>query len=176
MTDKYIPKKAASGKTYLCNWWSAVVEANFSTIFSAVSKHISGKEDRHKAEDIDYSDNITVKEQIDKKADKTDLANKVDKVEGKGLSTNDLTDDYKSKLDALNSNLAGKATNTSVLRTTVPNQPFTPTSDYHPATKKYVDDSVKAVGSLSNLTTTEKTSIVAAINELKAAIDALKGS
>ena len=104
------------------------------------------------------------------------VANKVDKVEGKGLSTNDLTDDYKSKLDALNSNLAGKATNTSVLRTTVPNQPFTPTSDYHPATKKYVDDSVKAVGSLSNLTTTEKTSIVAAINELKAAIDALKGS
>ena len=53
---------------------------------------------------------------------------------------------------------------------------FTPTSDYQPATKKYVDDSVKAVGSLSNLTTTEKTSIVAAINELKAAIDALKGS
>lgn len=107
---------------------------------------------------------------------KDSLATKVDKVEGKGLSTNDLTDDYKSKLDALNSNLAGKATNTSVLRTTVPNQPFTPTSDYHPATKKYVDDSVKAVGSLSNLTTTEKTSIVAAINELKAAIDALKGS
>lgn len=70
------------------------------------------------------------------------VANKVDKVEGKGLSTNDLTDDYKSKLDALNSNLAGKATNTSVLRTTVPNQPFTPKTDYHPATKKYVDDSV----------------------------------
>lgn len=107
---------------------------------------------------------------------KDSLATKVDKVEGKGLSTNDLTDDYKSKLDALNSNLAGKATNTSVLRTTVPNQPFTPKTDYHPATKKYVDDSVKAVGSLSNLTTTEKTSIVAAINELKAAIDALKGS
>ena len=86
---------------------------------------------------------------------KDSLATKVDKVEGKGLSTNDLTDDYKSKLDALNSNLAGKATNTSVLRTTVPNQPFTPTSDYHPATKKYVDDSVAAL----------KTELLALINK-----------
>ena len=104
------------------------------------------------------------------------LATKVDKVEGKGLSTNDFTNNYKSKLDALNQNLSNKASCSSVLMTIVPNDPFTPTSDYHPATKKYVDDSVKAVGSLSNLTTTEKTSIVAAINELKAAIDALKGS
>ena len=153
-----------------------MVEANFSTIFSAVSKHIAGAKDRHKAEDIDYSDNTTIKEQIDKKADKTDLANKVDKVEGKGLSTNDLTDEYKGKLDALNQNLSNKASCSSVLMTIVPNDPFTPKTDYHPATKKYVDDSVEAVGSLSNLTTTEKTSIVAAINELKAAIDALKGS
>ena len=107
---------------------------------------------------------------------KDSLATKVDKVEGKGLSTNDFTKDYKSKLDALNQNLSNKASCSSVLMTIVPNEPFTPTSDYHPATKKYVDDSVKAVGSLSNLTTTEKTSVVAAINELKAAIDALKGS
>ena len=176
MTDKYIPKKAASGKTYLCNWWNAVVESNFSTIFSAVSKHIAGVKDRHKAEDIDYSDNTTVKEQIDKKADKTDLATKVDKVEGKDLSTNDLTDTYKNRLEALPNNLANKASCSSVLMTIVPNSPFTPKTDYHPATKKYVDDSVKSVGSLSDLTTTEKTSIVAAINELKAAIDALKGS
>ena len=107
---------------------------------------------------------------------KDSLANKVDKVEGKGLSTNDFTKDYKSKLDALNQNLSNKASCSSVLMTIVPNEPFTPKTDYHPATKKYVDDSVKAVGSLSNLTTTEKTSVVAAINELKAAIDALKGS
>lgn len=107
---------------------------------------------------------------------KDSLATKVDKVEGKGLSTNDLTDEYKGKLDALNQNLSNKASCSSVLMTIVPNNPFTPKTDYHPATKKYVDDSVKAVGSLSNLTTTEKTSIVAAINELKAAIDALKGS
>ena len=107
---------------------------------------------------------------------KDSLATKVDKAEGKGLSTNDFTNNYKSKLDALNQNLSNKASCSSVLMTIVPNDPFTPKTDYHPATKKYVDDSVKAVGSLSNLTTTEKTSIVAAINELKAAIDALKGS
>ena len=107
---------------------------------------------------------------------KDSLATKVDKAEGKGLSTNDFTNNYKSKLDALNQNLSNKASCSSVLMTIVPNNPFTPKTDYHPATKKYVDDSVKAVGSLSNLTTTEKTSIVAAINELKAAIDALKGS
>lgn len=107
---------------------------------------------------------------------KDSLATKVDKVEGKGLSTNDFTNNYKSKLDALNQNLSNKASCSSVLMTIVPNNPFTPKTDYHPATKKYVDDSVKAVGSLSNLATTEKTSIVAAINELKAAIDALKGS
>ena len=104
---------------------------------------------------------------------KDSLATKVDKVEGKGLSTNDLTDDYKSKLDALNSNLAGKATNTSVLRTTVPNQPFTPTSDYHPATKKYVDDSVatkvdKVEG--KGLSTNDLT------NDYKSKLDALNGN
>ena len=107
---------------------------------------------------------------------KDSLATKVDKVEGKGLSTNDFTETYKKRLDALPNNLANKASCSSVLMTIVPNSPFTPKTDYHPATKKYVDDSVKSVGSLSDLTTTEKTSIVAAINELKAAIDALKGS
>ena len=111
------------------------------------------------------------------KAEVAKIKDKVDKVEGKGLSTNDFTNNYKSKLDALNQNLSNKASCSSVLMTIVPNDPFTPTSDYHPATKKYVDDSVASkVGSLSNLTTNEKTSIVAAINELKAAIDALKGS
>ena len=73
----------------------------------------------------------------------TTLSAKVDKVTGKGLSKNDFTDDYKAKLDNLNTNisetLAGKADKTEVLtktNTTV----FTPTADYQPATKKYVDD------------------------------------
>ena len=36
------------------------------------------------------------------------LGNKVDKVSGKGLSTNDFTDEYKSKVDAMKSNLVGE--------------------------------------------------------------------
>ena len=76
---------------------------------------------------------------------KDSLATKVDKAEGKGLSTNDFNDDYKGKLDALNQNLSNKASCSSVLMTIVPNNPFTPKTDYHPATKKYVDDSVSAL-------------------------------
>ena len=222
MSDKYIPKKAASGKTYLRDWWNAVTEANFTTIFSAFSKHINGSADRHKADEIDYSDNVTVKAKIDTKVDKisgkglstndytnaekaevakikdkvdkvagkglsandytdeekaevakvkdkvdkvsgkglstndftsayktkldnldTNLNNKVDKVTGKGLSKNDFTDDYKAKLDNLDTNisetLAGKADKTEVL-TKTNTTAFTPTADYQPATKKYVDD------------------------------------
>ncbi len=222
MSDKYIPKKAASGKTYLRDWWNAVTEANFTVIFSAFSKHINGSADRHKADEIDYSDNVTVKAKIDTKVDKisgkglstndytdaekaevakikdkvdkvagkglsandytdeekaevakvkdkvdkvsgkglstndftsayktkldnldTNLNNKVDKVTGKGLSKNDFTDDYKAKLDNLDANisetLAGKADKTEVL-TKTNTTAFTPTADYQPATKKYVDD------------------------------------
>lgn len=42
---------------------------------------------------------------------------------------------------------------------------YTPTSDYNPATKKYVDD---ITGALTNLATTDKTSLVNAINEVLA--------
>lgn len=73
----------------------------------------------------------------------TNLNTKVDKVTGKGLSKNDFTDDYKAKLDNLNTNisetLAGKADKTEVL-TKTNTTAFTPTADYQPATKKYVDD------------------------------------
>ena len=40
---------------------------------------------------------------------------------------------------------------------------YTPTSDYNLSTKKYVDD---ITGSLENLQTTDKTSLIAAINEV----------
>ena len=49
-----------------------------------------------------------LKEELDKKAKASDLTNKVDKVTGKGLSKNDFTDDYKAKLDNLDTNLSGK--------------------------------------------------------------------
>ena len=105
--DKYIPKKASSGKTFLCDWWNATVEANDSKIFAAFSKHIAGEDDRHGADDIDYSEDKTVKQAVDDEASSrksadtqmqtqiTGLSNsKVDKVEGKGLSSNDLTDKH----------------------------------------------------------------------------------
>jgi len=246
MSDKYIPKKAASGKTYLRDWWNAVTEANFTTIFSAFSKHINGSADRHKADEIDYSDNVTVKAKIDTKVDKisgkglstndytnaekaevakikdkvdkvagkglsandytdeekaevakvkdkvdkvsgkglstndftsayktkldnldANLNNKVDKVTGKGLSKNDFTDDYKAKLDNLDANisetLAGKADKTEVL-TKTNTAAFTPTADYQPATKKYVDDKVSNINIpvVDNLTSTSTTSALSA--------------
>ena len=80
--------------------------------------------------------------------------NKVDKVTGKGLSKNDFTDDYKAKLDNLDTNisetLAGKADKTEVL-TKTNTTAFTPTGDYQPATKKYVDDNKTQIA--DNLTT-----------------------
>ena len=88
---------------------------------------------------------------------------KVDKVSGKGLSTNDFTDDYKAKLDNLDTNisetLAGKADKTEVL-TKTNTTAFTPTGDYQPATKKYVDDNKTPV--VDNLTSTSPTSALSA--------------
>lgn len=72
----------------------------------------------------------------------TNLNNKVDKVTGKGLSANDFTSAYKTKLDNLDTNLTAKA-NTSAVLTKTNTEEFTPTEDYHPATKKYVDDFIK---------------------------------
>ncbi len=69
------------------------------------------------------------------------LSNKIDKVDGKGLSTNDFTNTYKTKLDNLDTNLSAKAAKTDVL-TKTNTAAFTPTANYHPATKKYVDDTV----------------------------------
>ena len=77
------------------------------------------------------------------KAEVAKIKDKVDKVSGKGLSTNDFTSAYKTKLDNLDTNisetLAGKADKTEVL-TKTNTAAFTPTADYQPATKKYVDD------------------------------------
>lgn len=54
------------------------------------------------------------------KADKTEVDGKVDKVVGKGLSTNDFTDSYKAQLDELDTDLLGKLdTPTSVESSTV---------------------------------------------------------
>ena len=88
MADKYTPEKAASGKELL-SIWRKKVERNFTSIFSAVSKHINGTADRHTADMIDYSDTETVGTKLEDAS--TKLENKVDKVSGKGLvSTEDI--------------------------------------------------------------------------------------
>lgn len=80
------------------------------------------------------------------KAEVAKIKDKVDKVSGKGLSTNDFTSAYKTKLDNLDTNLNAKA-NASAVLTKTNTTAFTPTGDYQPATKKYVDD--KVVGPIS---------------------------
>ena len=73
------------------------------------------------------------------------LADKVDKVTGKELSSNDYTDLEKSLLgNQSNTNtgdqdLSGLALKSNVLELNNTDT-FTPTANYHPATKKYVDD------------------------------------
>lgn len=94
---------------------------------------------------------------------------KVDKVEGKGLSTNDFTTKYKTQLDNLNENIsetvANKVDKDSVLTKTNTDE-YSPTSSYHPATKKYVDDLVSnAAGSgggdmLRGIYDTDKSGVV----------------
>ena len=63
------------------------------------------------------------------------LADKVDKVEGKDLSTNDFTDAYKAEV----AKVKDKANIYNVL-TKDNTTEYTPSTDYNPATKKYVDD------------------------------------
>ena len=90
------------------------------------------------------------------------LSNKIDMVDGKGLSTNDFTNTYKTKLDNLDTNLNAKAETADVL-TKANTAAFTPTGNYQPATKKYVDDSTKTKvingSSLSSLTLTVSSTI-----------------
>lgn len=72
-------------------------------------------------------------------ATETALGGKVDKVDGKGLSTNDYTDIDKNIVENLNLLIYAEKTNVLELNNTTE---FTPDTDYEPATKKYVDDNV----------------------------------
>ena len=82
----------------------------------------------------DFTD--TYKESLDNLQDNLDK--KVDNVVGKGLSTNDYTDEDKAKLN----DVVGVSDVLTKTNTT----PYTPTEDYNPATKKYVQDNVIAGG------------------------------
>ncbi len=83
--------------------------------------------------------------------------NKVDKVGGKGLSTNDYTTDEKDKLGLIEAE-ANKTTIANTLTETVVGKALDATQG------KTLDDKI---GVLSNLTTTDKTSLVGSINEIE---------
>ena len=50
---------------------------------------------------VENNEKITVYEKYDDTEIKEELNNKVDKEEGKGLTTNDFTDTYKNKIDSI---------------------------------------------------------------------------
>ena len=90
------------------------------------------------------------------------LKNKVDIIDGKSLSSNDFTDNYKGELDALDQNLANKANITDVL-TKTNTETFAPTASYQPATKKYVDDQISTI-SIPVVDSLESTSTTSALS------------
>lgn len=133
---------------------------------------LNGKVDKVEGKGLSTNDFTTVyKQQLDNLS--ADLNGKVDKVEGKGLSECDFTADYrnflrdnlliemvangkvlsdynftkayKSALDDLPTAFNLKADTDDVL-TKTNTTPFTPTGDYQPATKQYVDQNVIAGG------------------------------
>jgi hypothetical protein len=70
-----------------------------------------------------------------------DISTKVDKETGKGLSSNDYTDSEKAAVAEI-----GNKADLSQVLTKTNTEVFVPTGMYQPATKKYVDDTVVAVG------------------------------
>ena len=71
---------------------------------------------------------------------------KVDKIEGKGLSTNDYTNEDKAEV----AKVKDKANTVDVLLKANAEE-FIPTGDYNPATKKYVDDVEKVKADKNNV-------------------------
>lgn len=181
MADKYTPERATSGKERLRTWWKKV-ENNFTKIFGAVSKHIDGTADRHTADMIDYSDTETVKAKLD--STDTKLDTKVDKVSGKSLIDSDVADNLKYSHDRLSFDGEIKATHIQavaidaehgihcggdvgvnvgdVFTTRMDDDTGSPVTHYLSEKANSAD-----IGTLSDLTTTDKSSIVAAINEVK---------
>ena len=77
-------------------------------------------------------------------AQATALGLKVDNVDGKGLSANDYTNTDKAEV----AKVTDKANTADVLIKTNTTE-YTPTADYHPATKQYVDDNAGDPGGIA---------------------------
>jgi len=102
-------------------------------------------------------------------AKQSDLDNKVDKVTGKQLSTEDYTSAEKTKLSGIATN-ANNYTHPDTHPATIITQ--TSTARFVTDTEKETWNGIAtSIGDLSTLNTTDKTSIVSAINELLALIN-----
>ena len=131
----------------------------YKTKLDNLDTSLSGKVDKVSGKGLSANDYTNAE-----KAEVAKVKDKVDKVTGKGLSTNDFTDNYKTKLDNLDTNLSAKA-NASAVLTKTNTTAFTPTADYQPATKKYVDDLATGgtgVSVVDNLMSTSTTSALSA--------------
>lgn len=149
-----------SGKGLSANDYTDADKTEVAKVKDKVDK-ISGKGlSANDYTDTDKNEVAKVKNKVDKvsgkglssndytsaeKADVATIPNKVDKEAGKGLSTNDFSNTYKAKLDGLDSNLNSKADKSDVIGKTNTEE-YTPTANFHPATKKYVDDLASSKG------------------------------
>ena len=107
---------------------------------AALTLSLSQKVDKETGKGLSHNDYTTAeKEKLASlpqgAALSSELSQKVDKETGKGLSHNDYTDKEKAKLAAIPSDAVGEAQVLTRTNTTL----YTPTADYHPATKAYVD-------------------------------------
>ena len=136
---------------------------------SAVSKHIDGTADRHTADMIDYSDTETVKAKLD--STDTKLDTKVDKIEGKSLIDENVANKFSEETTIPNGvKLDGNLliNNTVAATGEVAIREYSQGLNGYTFTHKLSEKANAAdVGTLSDLTTTDKSSIVAAINEVK---------
>ena len=144
-----------SGKGLSTNDFTSAYKAKLDNL----DTNLSGKVDKVSGKGLSSNDYTS-----EEKAEVAKIKDKVDKVTGKGLSSNDFTDGYKTKLDNLDTNLSAKA-NASAVLTKTNTTAFTPTADYQPATKKYVDDLATGgtgVSVVDNLMSTSTTSALSA--------------
>lgn len=112
-----------NGQTMLSKWWKQV-KGNFANIFMWFTNHIDGIDDRHTADDIDYNETATVKDQLDSigqysmniRSDYTQHVNgNADRHNATDIDYNSSTT-VKKYLDNLNTNVAELDTNVAELQ------------------------------------------------------------
>ncbi len=133
---------------------------------SDLEKPLSKSAQAALGEKVDKAEGMGLSQNDYTDEDKAKLENKVDKIEGMGLSHNDYSDEEKARFDTKVDKVTGKGlsqndyTNADKAKVKTISQKadktnvlgkdnaevYEPTTPYHPATKKYVDDKVVDIG------------------------------